>query len=85
MILKSNSSSDFGHAEKGSGEKKRVVLRREIFKSYFKVEWEIGVWTKIRFLASDFLFTCGNFNFDFYCFFNFLDRIVFLMVFPIHS
>ena len=30
-FLKSNWSSDFGHAETGSGAKKRVVLRREIF------------------------------------------------------
>ena len=32
------------------------------FRSNFKVEWENGVWTKIRFLASGFLFTCGNFT-----------------------
>ena len=32
------------------------------FRSNFKVEWENGVWTKIRFLSSDFLFTCGNFT-----------------------
>ena len=32
------------------------------FGSNFKVEWENGVWTKIRFLASEFLFTCGNFT-----------------------
>ena len=31
MILKSNWSSDFGHAETGNGAKKRVVLRREFF------------------------------------------------------
>ena len=31
LSLKSNWSSDFGHAETGSGAKKRVVLRREIF------------------------------------------------------
>ena len=30
-FLKSNWSSDFGHAETGSGAKKQVVLRREIF------------------------------------------------------
>ena len=30
-FLKSNWSSDFGHAETGSGAKKRVVLRSEIF------------------------------------------------------
>ena len=30
MILLSNWSSDFGHAETGSGVKKRVVLRREV-------------------------------------------------------
>ena len=33
----------------------------KFFRSKFKVEWENGVWTKIRFLASGFLFTCGNF------------------------
>ena len=61
-FLKSNWSSDFGHAETGNGAKKRVVLRREIFRSNFKVEWEYGVWTKIRFIGSGFLFTCGNFT-----------------------
>ena len=30
-FLKSNWSSDFGHAETGNGAKKRVVLRREFF------------------------------------------------------
>ena len=30
-FLKSNLSSDFGHAETGSGAKKRVILRRDIF------------------------------------------------------
>ena len=34
----------------------------KFFRSKFKVEWENGVWTKIRFLASGFLFTCGNFT-----------------------
>ena len=61
-FLKSNWSSDFGHAETGNGAKTRVVLRREFFRSKFIVEWENGVWTKIRFLASGFLFTCGNFT-----------------------
>ena len=37
-FLKSNWSSDFGHAETGNGAKKRVVLRREFFRSKFKVE-----------------------------------------------
>ena len=46
--------------------------------SKFKVEWENGVWTKIRFLASGFLFTCGNFTLIFTVFFDFLDRIFFL-------
>ena len=32
-----NSGSDFGHAVTGSGAKKRVVLRREIFRSNFNV------------------------------------------------
>ena len=47
----------------------------KIFRSKFKVEWENGVWTKICFLASGFLFTCGNFTLFFTGFFNFLDRI----------
>ena len=31
MILKSNWSSDFGHAETGNGAKKELVFRREFF------------------------------------------------------
>ena len=61
-FLKSNWSRDFCHAETGNRAKKRVVLRREISRSKFKVEWENDVWTKIRFLASGFLFTCSNFT-----------------------
>ena len=41
------------------------------FRSNFKVEWENGVWTKIRFLGSDFLFTCGNFTLIFTVFWFF--------------
>ena len=82
MILKSNWSSDFGHAETGNGAKKRVVLRREFFRSNFKVEWENGVWTKIRFLGSGFLFTCGNFTLIFYCFFQFFGSDFSLNGFP---
>ena len=77
-FLKSNYSSDFGHAETGSEAKKRVAFRREIFCPYFEVEWEHGVWRKIRFVVSGFLFTCGNFTLIFYFFFDFLDRIFFL-------
>ena len=55
-FLKSNWSSDFGHAETGSGAKKQVILRC-VFNSNFKVQWENGVWTKICFLACGFLFT----------------------------
>ena len=57
-FFKSSWSSCFGHIETGSGAKKRVVLRREVFTLIFKY-WENGVWTKIRFLGYDFLFTCG--------------------------
>ena len=74
-FLEPNWSSDFGHAETGSGAEKRVVLRREIICSNIKVEWEYGVWTNIRFLASDFLFTCGNFTLNFNVYFEFLTRI----------
>ena len=43
----------------------------------FKVEWENGVWTNIRFLARGFFVHMRQFHFDFYCFFDFLDRIFF--------
>ena len=42
-LLKSNWSSDFGHAETGNGVKKLVILRRDFFRSNFKVERENGV------------------------------------------
>ena len=76
--------SDFGHNENGSGAKKRVGLRREIFHSNFKVEWENGVWTKIRFLASGFLFTCGI-SLCFLVFSIVWIGFFFYIVFPIHS
>ena len=69
-FLKSNSSVDFGHAETGSGAKKRVVLLRKFFRSNFKVEWKNGVWKNIRFLASGFLITCGDFTSVFYYLFS---------------
>ena len=53
----------------------------KLFRSKFKVERENVVSTKIRFLASNFLFTCGNFTLIFTDFFNFLDRIFFLIGF----
>ena len=83
-FLKSNWSSDFRHAETGSGAKERVVLWL-LFHSYFKSEWENGVWIKIRFLASVFLFTCGNFalNFTVFLFIFFLNG--FPNLFIVHS
>ena len=55
----------------------------KFFRSKFKVEWENGVWTTIRFLASGYLFTCGKqFHFDFYCFFQFFGSDFFLNGFP---
>ena len=51
------------------------------FRSNFKVEWESGVWTKIRFLASGFLFTRGNFT-SIFCFFDFFESDFFLNGFP---
>ena len=57
----------------------------KFFRSKFKVEWENGVWTKSRFLTSGFFFHMRQFHFDFYSFFDFLDRIFSEMVFPIHS
>ena len=69
-FLKSNWSSDFGHAETGRGAKKWVVLRRDFFRSNFKVERENDFWTKIRFLASGFFVYIRQFHFDFYCFYS---------------
>ena len=43
----------------------------KFFRSKFKVEWENGVWTKIRFHASGFSFTCGNFTLIFTVFWFF--------------
>ena len=50
----------------------------KFFRSKFKVEWENGVWTKIRFLASGFFVHMRQFHLDFYCFFDFSDWIFFL-------
>ena len=52
------------------------------FRSNFKAECENGVGTKIRFLGSGFLFTCGNFTLMFTVFSIFLDRFFFLNCFP---
>ena len=41
----------------------------KFFRSKFKVEWENGVWTKIRFLASGFLFTSAI-SLSFFLFFS---------------
>ena len=54
------------------------------FPSSFEVEWENDVWKKFAFSLVDF-FSHGQFHFDFYCFFRFVDSDFFLMVFPIHS
>ena len=54
----------------------------KIFRSNFKVEWEYGVWTKIRFIGSGFLFTCGNFTLIFTVFFRFFGSDFFLNGFP---
>ena len=80
QFLKSNWCSDFGHAETRSGAKKRVILQ---------LEWANGVWTKIRSLASGFLFTSGNFNLIFTVLFS-IFRIGFFLngfynLFIVHS
>ena len=54
----------------------------KFFRSKFKAEWENGVWTKIRFLASGFLFTCGNFTLIFTVFFRFFGSDFFVNGFP---
>ena len=84
-FLKSNWSNDFGHAEIGSGAKKRVVLWFEIFHSKFKVEWENGVWTKICFLARDSAFwrrPMRHFEIDFQYFSKCFDLTFFGNGFP---
>ena len=75
-FLKSNWSSDFGHAETEWSEK-RVVLRREMFSLYF--------WSRERKRCSNknslsrwwFFVHMQQFHLDFHCFFDFLDRIFF--------
>ena len=54
----------------------------KLFRSNFKVEWENSLWTKICFLASGFLFTCGNFTLIFKDFFDFLPLFFFRNGFP---
>ena len=50
-----------------------------------KVEWESGFWTKIRFLGSVFLFTCGNFTLIFTVFLFYFCLNCFLNSFIVHS
>ena len=45
----------------------------KFFLSDFNLEWENGVWTRIRFLASGFLFKCGNVTLIFTVFLFFLN------------
>ena len=57
----------------------------KFFRSNFEVEWESGVWRKIRFLFSGFLwffFTCGNFTLIFTAFSIFCIWFFFRNVFP---
>ena len=54
----------------------------KFFRSNFKVELENGVWPTIRFLASGFLFTCGNFTLTFTVFSIFWIGLFFLNGFP---
>ena len=69
-FLKWNWTSDFGHAETGSGVKffaawngfEKWHCGVKFLRSNFKLEWENGVWTKFRFLASGFFV-----HFDVYC------------------
>ena len=65
-------------------QKKQVLLRREIFSSIFKLEWEYGLWKKIAFTVVVYVHM-RQFYFDFLLFFCFLDPIFFWMVFPIQS
>ena len=81
-FLKSTWSSNFGLAETGSGAKSEWFCGVKFFGSNLKVEWENGVWTKIRFLASCFLFTFGNFTLIFTVFFRFLGSDFYLNSFP---
>ena len=84
LFLRSNWSG-LGHAETGSGVKKRVVLRREFFELGYSFRVRNGVWTKIRFLDSDFSFRRPIWHwFLLFFFFNFCITY-FLYGFPMHS
>ena len=64
--------------------KSEWFLRRKIFFALI-LKWENGVWTKIRFLASGFLFTCmRQFQFDVYCFTGFFGLDFLKIVFSTH-
>ena len=62
--------------------KQEVVPKSEwfcgvkFFRSNFQVKWEIGVWTKIR-SGYWFFVHMRQFQFDFYSFSDFLDRVFF--------
>ena len=53
----------------------------KLFRSKYKVEWENGIWLKVRFLAYDSLFTCGNSTLSF-AVFQFFGSNFFLNGFP---
>ena len=53
----------------------------KFFHSNFKVKWEKGVWTKIRLLASCFLFTCSILSLMFFVFSIFEGHPIFSFLF----
>ena len=61
VIFKVKLERCFGHAETGSGAKKRTVFRRELFFPFLFVSSERMVYEQKFSFASGFLFTCGIF------------------------
>ena len=64
------------------GRKSEWFCGVNFFDSNFKVEWENGVWTKIRFLGSGFFVHMRQFHSDFLLFFRFFGSDFFLNGFP---
>ena len=74
-FLKSNWSSDFGNAETGSGCEKRVVLRRDIFHSNFKVESEKVFEQRFAFSLVVFFVHMRHFDIDLWHWFSMFLRL----------
>ena len=85
LFLRSNCSSDFGHAETGSGVKKRVVLRREFFEFGYSFRVRKRCLNKNSLSRFWFFVQKADMTLIFIVFFFNFCITCFLYCFPIHS